>query len=269
MQNDLVIDLGMHDGADTAFYLRKGFRVVAVEANPLLAAAGEERFRSEIAAGRLRIVNKAIAAAPGRVSLYVNENSLWSSLSKDRIDEYQLRFGVSSAAIEVEAITCDQLLRETGTPYYLKIDIEGLDTTALASLRALDERPSFVSFEAERRDMQTVREETNLLVSLGYDRFKIVPQHLVYRQKEPDPPREGGEGGRPLHDSSGLFGRDLPGRWLTASEAIDAYRRPLLNHYLTGSDSVLKSKWLRACLKRVGFRGGWYDTHAKRAGLPD
>lgn len=43
----------MHIGADTDFYLRKGFRVVAVEANPDLAARCQHRFRSEGDAGQL------------------------------------------------------------------------------------------------------------------------------------------------------------------------------------------------------------------------
>jgi hypothetical protein len=37
MDGNLIYDFGMHDGADTDYYLRKGFRVVAVEADPLLA----------------------------------------------------------------------------------------------------------------------------------------------------------------------------------------------------------------------------------------
>jgi len=32
MPQKLIIDVGMHKGYDTEFYLRKGFRVVAVEA---------------------------------------------------------------------------------------------------------------------------------------------------------------------------------------------------------------------------------------------
>ena len=69
MQRDLIFDFGMHDGSDTAYYLRKGFRVVAVEANPELVAAGQSRFRAEIAEGRLTIVNKAIAEQPGTITL--------------------------------------------------------------------------------------------------------------------------------------------------------------------------------------------------------
>ena len=35
----LIIDVGMHNGDDTAFYLAKGFEVVAVEANAALVEA--------------------------------------------------------------------------------------------------------------------------------------------------------------------------------------------------------------------------------------
>ena len=168
-----------------------------------------------------------------------------------------------SEAIEVEAITTGELLKEFGVPYYLKIDIEGLDTTALGGLQEIDDRPRYVSIESERRDLQSVRQELNIFASVGYDAFKVVPQHRVHKQREPNPPREGIAGGNPNPDSSGLFGEELSGPWLSKSQALDAYRRPLLNHYLTGSDSLLKSRWMRAALKRVGFHAGWYDTHGK------
>ena len=35
-QNLLIFDIGCHLGEDSEFYLRKGFKVVAVEANPEL-----------------------------------------------------------------------------------------------------------------------------------------------------------------------------------------------------------------------------------------
>jgi hypothetical protein len=33
---NLIYDVGMNDGNDTAYYLSRGFRVVAIEANPVL-----------------------------------------------------------------------------------------------------------------------------------------------------------------------------------------------------------------------------------------
>jgi FkbM family methyltransferase len=251
----------MHNGDDTDFYLRKGFRVVAVEADPETAEAGRRRFREPLESGRLHIVNKAIARSPGVVTFYRSENSLWSTMDESRAVLAE-RKGSHSVAIQVEAVTSGSLVLEFGAPYYMKIDIEGMDVVALEGLREAPERPRFVSIEAERRDIRTCREELSLLSSLGYDRFKIVPQHAVHLQREPAPPLEGVAAGSPQKESSGLFGRELPGKWLTETEAVDAFRRPLLNHYLTGTDALLRSKWLRAFLKRAGFRAGWYDIHA-------
>ncbi|RWO92493.1 FkbM family methyltransferase [Mesorhizobium sp.] len=264
MQKDLIFDLGMHDGSDTDFYLRKGFRVVAVEADTELIKAAKLRFANAISEKRLTLVNKAVAEACGTVKFYRSKNTLWSTVSA-RNSALSARKGAPTVELEVEATTSTELLREFGVPYYLKIDIEGLDLTALAGLASIDERPRFVSIESARRDLQDIRAELEAFVAVGYDRFKVVAQHKVHLQKEPNPPREGIAGGIPVPESSGLFGEDLPGRWLTQQEAVDAYRRPLLNHYLTGNSSLIKNRWLRAALKRLGFRAGWYDTHGKFA----
>ncbi len=48
---DLVYDVGMHRGEDTAFYLAKGYRVVGFEANPELVEACQRRFAAEIGGG--------------------------------------------------------------------------------------------------------------------------------------------------------------------------------------------------------------------------
>src|SRR5262249_5480686 len=47
----LIYDVGMNNGDDTAYYLRRGFRVVAIEPNPALVATACERFRREIETG--------------------------------------------------------------------------------------------------------------------------------------------------------------------------------------------------------------------------
>ena len=55
----LILDVGMYDGTDTAYYLSMGFRVLAVEANPALVAQAAERFEREIRDGRLTILHRA------------------------------------------------------------------------------------------------------------------------------------------------------------------------------------------------------------------
>src|SRR5687768_9038758 len=59
-RHDLIFDVGMHRGEDTEFYLRKGFRVLAFEANPALVESATRRFRYFIDGGQLKIVAGAI-----------------------------------------------------------------------------------------------------------------------------------------------------------------------------------------------------------------
>ena len=42
----LILDLGMNNGDDTAYYLTRGFRVVALDANPALCEGARKRFHN-------------------------------------------------------------------------------------------------------------------------------------------------------------------------------------------------------------------------------
>jgi len=68
--SDLIYDIGMHEGEDSKFYLAKGFRVVAVEADPLLCEQAADRLGQFIQSGQLTIVNRAIAPTRGPIILY-------------------------------------------------------------------------------------------------------------------------------------------------------------------------------------------------------
>ena len=69
MQTDLVFDVGAHYGNDTAYYLSRGFRVVAVEAHPKCFCELYQRFSESIAAGKLHILNFAVAERHGLCTL--------------------------------------------------------------------------------------------------------------------------------------------------------------------------------------------------------
>ena len=78
----IVYDVGLHDGQDTDFYLKKGFKVVAIDANPAVVGAAEKRFGRAVASGRLTLLNLGITqedrAEP--LEFYVNEKiTEWSS----------------------------------------------------------------------------------------------------------------------------------------------------------------------------------------------
>lgn len=262
-QDDLIFDIGFHTGHDSAFYLAKGFRVVAVEANPALCHQAAISFSEAIAEGRLILINSAIDRAPGRVTLHVPERPEWGSLDP----EFVARHGANDVQrYEVEAITTADLIGEYGTPYFIKIDIEGHDLAAVEGLKSVSERPSLISLEAERDSFRDLKREIETLVALGYDRFKVVNQRQVPRQSAPNPPREGLYVPHSFSgNSSGLFGEEAPGEWLSAAQAIETYRR-IFWHYALLGDHRVAPRWAQSLAWRLGVRVHWWDTHAKLAG---
>ncbi len=265
---DLVFDLGMHRGEDTDFYLKKGFRVVAVDANPALCAEAETRFATAISSGALTVVNCAIAAEAGEVTLYADEFTAWSTIDERWASRNRRREGTTQEEVRVPATTLDALIEEHGAPYYLKVDIEGMDVVALHGLARVEARPTYVSIESEKVSFRALREEIELLADLGYGGFKLVSQRNVPRQRLPRPAQEGRYVDHAFElGSSGAFGEEAPGEWISADAAIERYRRVFLGYAFNGDDPLVRSRALRNMLKAAGFRYDWYDTHARLGGV--
>ncbi|MBD0274855.1 MAG: FkbM family methyltransferase, partial [Acetobacteraceae bacterium] len=147
----LVFDLGMHRGLDTRFYLDKGFRVVALEANPAMCAAARAAFAEEIAGGRLHVVERALWHERGAASIpfFLNhDKDDWSSTSR----AWAEKGGHRAEEIAVPTTALAELLDRHGTPRYIKCDVEGMDEAFAAQLLADRRRPAFVSVEAVSLD---------------------------------------------------------------------------------------------------------------------
>jgi FkbM family methyltransferase len=252
--SNLIFDVGCHRGEDSRFYLRKGFRVVAVEANPALCGELRDTFSREMANGQFVLVESAIADAPGEVEFFVNSaKSIWGTIRAEWVERDKENF----CRIVVPSVTFNSLLQRYGVPRYLKIDIEGADMLCLESLLSVSDRPDFVSFESDRRTASELRSALSLLMRLGYGRFQLVDQKTVQKQKQPFPAREGLYTDCALApDASGLFGLELPGRWLSPSGFIATYARVMARDRLAGLAR-------RLALPNL-IRGSWYDIHAAK-----
>jgi len=227
MNPNLIYDVGMHNGDDTAYYLFRGYSVVAIEANPLLVEAGRQRFAAEIAAGRLTILPVGITAEPGTNTFWVNEvHSEWSSFVKGM----GCRDGTPCHAIEVSCVRFGDVLAEHGVPYYLKVDIEGLDALCLKALDPAD-LPPYVS--AEGNYLGTLCE----MYSAGYRGFKLVNQTECWKcQSTAEWEFPGG--------SSGAFGEDAPGEWEDLETTAYTWLHFRMGHFDRGR-----------------LTEGWYDFH--------
>jgi FkbM family methyltransferase len=251
-KRDLIFDVGCHNGEDSEFYLRKGFRVVGIEANPSLCDELRRRFATQVASGQFILVESAIAEASGKIEFFINTTAtIWGTIRSDwaERDPEHIR------KIVVPAITFPSLIQAYGVPYYLKIDIEGADMLCLEGLLPFQERPNFVSFESDRRSIPALRAEVDLLKRLGYTKFQLVDQKRVCEQTEPFPAREGTySNSRIVYGSSGLFGYELPGRWLSTHQFIGKYLQVMTRDRLAGAARRLSMPNL--------LRGSWYDIHA-------
>ena len=234
----LVFDLGMHNGDDTAFYLARGHRVVAVEANPALCEAAHVRFTNQIAAGELVIVNRAIADTADDVAFHIScANDQWSSTDP----RWAGRENASTRVVTVPGVSLARLIDEFGVPHYIKIDIEGADLLAMEQLAVSSARPDFVSVE----DCRFGYEYVETLSQAGFGRFQLVDQSTLRGQRDPMT-------GMVFSDSSsGPFGDDLPDHWLGKDD--------FLRHY----EDLVRARTDRLKYARHG-NTVWWDIHARR-----
>jgi FkbM family methyltransferase len=266
---NLIFDIGMHKGEDTDFYLKKGFRVIGVEANPVLSEYCIQRFQNACQTGQLVVVSKAVAEhGGGTVDFYVNKRfSIWGTADRDWMVRNQ-KLGAESDVIQVPSVRMDDLLSQYGIPYYMKVDIEGLDHVCISTLVSQTDKPSYVSVETHAYSYAETLKLLTLLSAAGYTRFKIVSQTGVANQICPHPAREGAYvDARFPADASGLFAKELPGRWLTLAEAKSQFRRIyriirfLGPHY--GVLRIFKNHYTIAALaRRFPAADDWFDIHA-------
>jgi FkbM family methyltransferase len=246
-----IFDIGLYDGSDTAYYLESGFRVVAVEANPTYVKRAHARFEKQIAAGRLIIVHAAIVDRDGPVNLIMSgDDAGSSSVLSDWVDAIQ-----PIGSYTVPGMRFADLLAQYGTPYFLKVDIEGADRYCILSLTSATS-PPFLSFEIGR-DFEELFAHVR---SLGFTRFKIIDQgrfrnlagetsigdrislRLVHWLGYADA-RSVRRAGRFFgFGSSGPLPWKSDGRWITADAALSLWRER----------------------SAAGRTPNWYDLHATR-----
>jgi FkbM family methyltransferase len=240
VNQNLIVDVGMSEGNDTAFYLRKGFRVVGIEADPMMAASLADRFAGSIAEGRLTVLNRAAADVSGAEVVFYH-NARWQGLS-GLAPTAQAALREGQTEHRVRTIAWRDIVAVAGVPRYCKIDIEGGEATFLKSVHGSDALPDYVSVEVHAFDPIAA------LYGAGYRYFKFVNQTMLgtLAGALPNPPLEGLHVPDPdWNHASGPFGRELPDAWQSFREACVTYEM---------------IQRLKVHLTILG--GCWFDCHA-------
>lgn len=276
MNKNLIYDVGMHKGEDTSYYLKKGFKVVAFEADPDLISMNKENFSKEIKDGDLIIVEGAIIdkskTSAKKIKFYKNQsNTVWGTV----VEEWSIRneqMGSKSIIIEVPTVDFGKCIEVHGMPYYLKIDVEGMDVVCLESLVQFESKPAHISIESEKVDFAQLIKEFELFEALGYDNYQMINQENINLLKEPADSREGKFLNYTFKKgSSGLFGSDFRTPWLSKKKALRNYKWIFYGYKLWGDNSRIKYWFGMNFIKRILRKllrhniPGWYDTHARHS----
>ena len=278
---NLVFDIGMHRGNDSAFYLALGYRVVGIEANPDLAEFARRRFATEISQGKMTIVEGAVAeAGSGTVTFYRRGagDGMGSIESRPGIPGFDA--AEVTGQVEVPVVDLPACLDRYGTPHYMKVDIEGAEAHCLSALAGRPLIPDHLSVEADRSGWAGARAQVEELVSLGYNLFSLRPQSVIQGASLETVALDGAALDFTFEKpSSGPFGSQLNEAEFTSAEHFMKVIAP------SARTSSLKLG-LRKFKRIPGFAGlmsaaalrinrtvplfEWYDIHARRSedGMP-
>jgi len=232
----IIYDIGSNNGDDISYYLIKSDLVVAVEANPVLVDLIKNRFHHEILHGKLIIENVVITTAnASTVDFYIHKTlhvlSQFGQPNENEIDNFH--------KVRLPSKSLVDIISAYGSPFYIKIDVEGYDQEILRHLFQNKIFPPYLSAESHNIDVFS-----QLVANGHYNAFKLVDgpsvatvyaSHLVATMNGLV------EHHFPDH-SAGPFGSDIPGPW----ESAKTFFQSLANAGL-----------------------GWKDIHVSNVELPE
>ena len=260
---NLIFDVGLHRGEDTEYYLKKGFRVIGFEADAGLIKYCRQKFATEIQNGLLHIIEGAIAPPEfgEDITFYASTLSVWGSVLQDWVSRNQHQRATAKATM-VKRVDIKNAFTRFGVPFYIKIDIEGMDSHILDVVSTLPVKPKYLSIESEKVDFDKLTDEMTSLKRAGYSSFKVVQQKDIPGKNMSSL----GLDGKPVQHrfephSSGPFGEDIYQPWIKADEALEQYRQIFKTYQRSGDAARIAAK--NANIPLVLEEPGWYDTHAK------
>ena len=151
---DLCFDIGSNVGQTIEALLESNAFVVAVEPNLNCIPVLRYQFKSNT---NVRIIQKAIGAAPGFAELNFNNTDSTASIRKD------WPFA-NKNSMRVEVTTLDSLIAEFGQPKFIKVDVEGFE---LEVFKGLSQAIPIIYFEMHGNEIQQAKLILDRLAYVG------------------------------------------------------------------------------------------------------
>ena len=151
-EGDLIFDIGANLGYKADIFLRLGAKVVAIEPDEICQRILKQRFLTyRVKRKPLIIVPQAISDrssiekmwidAPGSAKNTLSQKWVEALRADDKRFGHTLEFGRWK---QIETTTTEQLINQYGSPFFMKIDVEGHE---LSVLRGMQHPVRLLSFE--------------------------------------------------------------------------------------------------------------------------
>jgi len=179
---NLVFDVGSNVGTTVEFFSQKANKVIGFEPNPRLVEILRRRFNNR----NVIIDSRGLSNEIGEKKFRIANADTISTFSEDWVNNSRFTGGYSwNEGIIVETTTLDSVIKQYGTPDYIKIDVEGYEFEVLTSLTKLLEN-TIISFEWAEEQKNKIDHTIKYLFNLGYKKFSYTEADKILIDTEID-----------------------------------------------------------------------------------
>lgn len=215
----LIFDLGFFNGQDSLNYIKKGYKVVAVEANPILYRKYKKKLSSYIRSKKLILLNKIFLNSRERDYFYYNPYEIFRGSVKKKLASskgfskkmFNISFKKKIIKCQLPCIDLPGLVKEYGMPYYIKFDMDGVEKSLIDGLFELKKKPKYLSVEFDKGHSSYFLKS---IKKMKYKKFLFVNQ--IYNKSN--------DSYFSFINSSGDFGPHLNQKYYSFSKAQKIYK---------------------------------------------
>lgn len=165
----IAFDIGANTGVYTDWFLLNGYdKVICVEPSYEFKTL-EDKYKNN---PKVILINKALSNYIGELQFYECHNcTALSTANTDWINKSRFTNQGKDwrTAITVKCITLDSLIAEYGSPYFIKVDVEGYEYNVLQGYTKKDN--NILTFEWAEELSQVMNNCQSHLFNLGYSKF--------------------------------------------------------------------------------------------------